>query len=210
MNIILLILISAIGIMTLLISRTHAKVEKITENRIENLYNQISYLKEEHLKGREYLSNFMKNRSNDDNDTFEYLEYIKLSDDAQSPLMATEGDAGYDLYNAETKVIKPKERTIVKTDIAINLPKGYYAMVTSRSSVSLKTKLTVHTGIIDSNYSNGIGVIVENTSEDEVLVLKGERLAQMLILKHEAPIVKRVDAFYNKEVQKDGFGSSGK
>lgn len=210
MNIILLILISAIGIMTIAISQTHSKVEKIMDSRIKFLHKEIKFLKEEFLTSSQPYTNFMKSRIKDDSDTFEYLEYIKLTDDAKSPLMATIGDAGYDLYNAETKVIKPKERTIVKTDIAINLPIGYYAMVTSRSSVSLKTKLTVHTGIIDSNYSLGVGVIVENTSEEEVLVLKGERLAQMLILKHEAPTLKRVGEFHKKEVQKDGFGSSGK
>jgi len=139
----------------------------------------------------------------------EMLNIKKLSKNAKTPEFKAVGDAGADLYNAYDYVIEPKETIIVQTDIAIDLPKNYHAVVTSRSSVSLSA-LTVHTGIIDSNYHGSIGVITENTSDKPIKVKKGERLAQILFYETNAPTFNVVEEFDAEADTKKGFGSSGK
>ena len=137
------------------------------------------------------------------------LNIKKLSKNAKTPEFKSVGDAGADLYNAYDYIIEPKETIIVQTDIAVDLPQNYHAVVTSRSSVSL-SELTVHTGIIDSNYPYGIGVITENTSDKPIKVKKGERLAQILFYETNAPTFNVVEEFDVEADSKKGFGSSGK
>lgn len=139
----------------------------------------------------------------------EMLNIKKLSKNAKTPEFKAVGDAGADLYNAYDYVIEPGEIIIVQTDIAIELPQNYHAVVTSRSSVSLSA-LTVHTGIIDSNYHDSIGVITENTSDKPIKVKKGERLAQILFYETNAPTFNVVENFDVEADTKKGFGSSGK
>lgn len=104
------------------------------------------------------------------------------------PSYATEGSAGMDLY-ADIKdsiYIKPMERVLIPTGIYIELPKGYEAQVRPRSGLSLKKGLTVANapGTIDSDYRGEIGVIMVNLSNEEQVIEKGERIAQMIVAKY--------------------------
>jgi dUTP pyrophosphatase len=89
----------------------------------------------------------------------------RLHDAAVIPQYAREGDAGFDLVAVEDTVIEPGETKIVPTGIAVSLPPGYEAQIRPRSGITVKTKLRVQLGTIDSGYVGEIGVIVDNISQ---------------------------------------------
>lgn len=103
-----------------------------------------------------------------------------------------------DLYVSETITIPAHTTTIVKTDIAINLPYGYEAQVRPRSGKSLKTKLRVALGTIDKTYHKEIGIITDNIGDEDITVEKGERLAQLVVVPVVYPTPKEVKEFEMK------------
>ncbi|PNZ48558.1 dUTP pyrophosphatase, partial [Staphylococcus intermedius NCTC 11048] len=78
------------------------------------------------------------------------LQIKLLSDNATLPTCNHSTDAGFDIYAAETVVLEPQEKALISTDIAVNIPKGYVGLLTSRSGVSSKTHLVIETGKIDA------------------------------------------------------------
>lgn len=79
------------------------------------------------------------------------LEIKLLSENATKP-KRNNLDAGYDIYAAETVILEPQQKALIATDIAVNIPKGYVGLLTSRSGVSSKTDLVVETGKIDAGF----------------------------------------------------------
>lgn len=129
------------------------------------------------------------------------------------PSYATEGSAGMDLY-ADIKdsiSIKPMERVLIPTGIYIELPKGYEAQVRPRSGLSLKKGLTVANapGTIDSDYRGEIGVIMVNLSNEEQVIEKGERIAQMIVAKYSFVSWQEVDSIESSDRGSGGFGHTG-
>lgn len=90
----------------------------------------------------------------------------KLSDLATTPTYAHDGDAALDLYAATNRTIAPGSRALIATDIAVEIPRGYFGMVTGRSGNTIKYGVVGQVGIIDSGYRGGIGVILYNTDSD--------------------------------------------
>lgn len=88
----------------------------------------------------------------------------RLHPDAVMPRKAHAADAGFDLVAVEDTIIEPGETALIKTGLALELPPGYEMQIRPRSGVTLKTKLRVQLGTIDSNYRGDIGVIVDNTA----------------------------------------------
>ena len=121
--------------------------------------------------------------------------------------------AGMDLRaNIEEPIIlKPLQRTLVKTGIFIQLPSGYEAQVRSRSGLAFKKGITVlnSPGTIDADYRGEIGVILVNLSSDDFIVENGERIAQMIIAKHERINWNTVEDLEHSERGVHGFGSTG-
>ena len=105
------------------------------------------------------------------------------------PHYSTIASAGMDLRaNIEDSIsLKPLERTIVKTGIFIELPAGVEAQVRPRSGLAFKNGITVlnSPGTIDADYRGEVGVILVNLSAEEFIIEDGERIAQMVIAKHE-------------------------
>lgn len=129
------------------------------------------------------------------------------------PSYATEGSAGMDLY-ADIKdsiYIKPMERVLIPTGIYIELPKGYEAQVRPRSGLSLKKGLTVANapGTIDSDYRGEIGVIMVNLSNEEQVIERGERIAQMIVAKYSLVSWQEVDSIKSSDRGSGGFGHTG-
>lgn len=93
------------------------------------------------------------------------LKVKLLSENATKPKRNHETDAGYDIFAAETKILKPQEKAIVQTDVAVDIPKGYVGLLTSRSGVSSKTHLVIETGKIDSGFRNGMGINIKNDEQ---------------------------------------------
>jgi len=129
------------------------------------------------------------------------------------PHYETEASAGMDLRAniSEAVTLKPLERTIVKTGLFIELPVGYEAQVRPRSGLAAKKGITVLNapGTIDADYRGEIGVILVNLSNEEFTIENGERVAQMVIAKHEHISWQEVDTLEETTRGAGGFGSTG-
>ena len=131
----------------------------------------------------------------------------------QLPQYATEQSAGVDLRANldEPIVLKPLERKLVPTGLFIALPKGYEAQVRPRSGLAIKKGVTVlnSPGTIDADYRGEICVIIVNFSADDFVVEDGERIAQMVIARHEQAEWVEVEELDSTERGAGGFGHSG-
>ena len=129
------------------------------------------------------------------------------------PDYATNQSAGMDLRAnlVEPIVLKTLERTLVKTGLFIELPIGYEAQIRPRSGLSYKKGITVlnSPGTIDADYRGEIGVILINLSSEEFVIEDGERVAQMVITKHEQIIWEEVIELVETQRGAGGFGSTG-
>ncbi|ARN72099.1 deoxyuridine 5'-triphosphate nucleotidohydrolase [Nonlabens tegetincola] len=129
------------------------------------------------------------------------------------PHYETLGSAGMDLRANLTESIslKPLERTIVKTGLFIELPVGYEAQVRPRSGLAAKKGITVlnSPGTVDADYRGEIGVILVNLSNEEFVIENGERVAQLVIAKHERVIWNEVEVLSDTDRGAGGFGSTG-
>ncbi len=167
------------------------------------------------------------------------LQVKLLSKDARMPERNHETDAGYDIFSAETVVLEPQEKAVIKTDVAVSIPEGYVGLLT----VSSKTHLVIETGKIDAGYHGNLGINIKNDMEhdgitslyedlDDKLVNtlnikgnyinegegarkvykinKGDKLAQLVIVPIWTPELKQVEEFESvSERGAKGFGSSG-
>lgn len=129
------------------------------------------------------------------------------------PQYATEQSAGLDLRaNLDSPVeLKPLERKLIPTGLYMALPKGYEAQVRPRSGLAIKKGITVlnSPGTIDSDYRGEICVILINLSDQPFLINDGERIAQMVIARHEQAEWEQVDVLDETERGAGGFGHSG-
>jgi dUTP pyrophosphatase len=130
-----------------------------------------------------------------------------------TPNYETEGAAGMDLRaNIEKSItLKPLERAIVKTGLYIALPFGFEAQVRPRSGLAAKKGITVLNtpGTVDADYRGEIGVILVNLSNTEFVVKDGERIAQLIIAKHERIHWNEVEILNETDRGAGGFGSTG-
>ena len=129
------------------------------------------------------------------------------------PHYSTSASAGMDLRAniSESICLKPLARTIVKTGIFMELPVGYEAQVRPRSGLAFNKGVTVlnSPGTIDADYRGEVGVILVNLSAEEFIIQDGERIAQMVIAKHEQAEWVEVDILDHSERGSGGFGSTG-
>ena len=135
-----------------------------------------------------------------------------LHPDAKAPSYAKTGDAGMDIHSIDNVWITAGERAIVKTGIAIELPIGFEAQIRPRSGLAAKHGLTVLNtpGTIDSGYRGEIMVIMINTSKVDYEVVKGDRIAQMVIANYVQAPVYVVEELSDSSRGKEGLGSTGK
>jgi dUTP pyrophosphatase len=130
------------------------------------------------------------------------------------PQYATEQSAGMDLRaNLDTPIVlKPLQRCLVPTGIFMALPKGYEAQVRPRSGLAIKKGIGVlnSPGTIDADYRGEVCVILVNLSSEEFVVEDGERIAQMVIARHEQADWQEVDVLDDTERGSGGFGHTGK
>lgn len=125
----------------------------------------------------------------------------------------TGSSAGMDIRASISKPITlgPLERTVVKTGLFLELPVGYEAQIRPRSGLAAKKGITVlnSPGTIDADYRGEVGVILVNLSNDPFTIENGERIAQMVISRHEHIFWKEVDELENTTRGEGGFGSTG-
>ncbi len=129
------------------------------------------------------------------------------------PQYATPQSAGMDLRaNLEEPItLKPLERRLIPTGLHIALPAGYEAQVRPRSGLALKKGITVlnSPGTIDADYRGEIGVLLINLSQDDFVVNDGERVAQMIIARHEQGEFVEVEVLDETERGEGGYGHTG-
>ena len=129
------------------------------------------------------------------------------------PQYATAQSAGMDLRaNIDEPItLHPLERRLIPTGLHIALPAGYEAQVRPRSGLALKKGITVLNtpGTIDADYRGEIGVILINLSQEDFVIEDGERIAQMVIARHEQGELIAVDVLDETERGEGGFGHTG-
>ncbi len=130
------------------------------------------------------------------------------------PKYQTALSAGMDLYaNIEESVtLKPLERKLISTGLLIELPQGFEAQIRPRSGLAIKNGITVlnSPGTIDADYRGEIGVILVNLSAEAFTINNGDRIAQMVIAKHETAVWDEVAELSETDRGAGGFGSTSK
>ncbi len=140
---------------------------------------------------------------------------VKIINKSNHPLpnYETIASAGMDLRACVDgpSTLKPLQRAIVKTGLFIELPIGYEAQVRPRSGLAAKKGITVlnSPGTIDADYRGEIGVILVNLSNEDFTIEHGERIAQLVIAKHERAIWEEVEELTDTSRGAGGFGSTG-
>ncbi|MBI1326870.1 MAG: dUTP diphosphatase [Alphaproteobacteria bacterium] len=141
------------------------------------------------------------------------VQVLPHAKDLPLPAYATAQSAGVDLYAAieEPVIVKQGERAMVPTGLAIALPAGYEAQVRPRSGLAAKNGVTVlnSPGTIDADYRGEIKVILINHGPEEFLIVRGSRIAQMVIAKYEILEWKTVETLDETSRGSGGFGSTG-
>jgi dUTP pyrophosphatase len=140
------------------------------------------------------------------------LPVLLLDPDLPLPAYARPGDAGLDLMAREDAVVAPGGgRALVPTGLAVAIPEGYAGFVLPRSGLTLRHGLTVANapGLIDAGYRDEVKVILLNTdAEHEYRVLRGERIAQLVIQRVEEALLVEVDRLSGED-RGGGFGHTG-
>lgn len=140
---------------------------------------------------------------------------IKIINTTQHPLpeYETDSSAGMDLRaNLQAPVrLEPLERKVIRTGLFLELPKGYEAQVRPRSGLAARHGISVLNtpGTIDADYRGEVGVILVNLSKEPFVIQDGERIAQMVIARHERAIWVEVEELSQTSRGEGGFGSTG-
>ena len=140
---------------------------------------------------------------------------VKVINKSKPPLpaYATEHSAGMDIRAnlSEPMTLAPMQRCLVPTGLYIALPKGFEAQIRPRSGLALKKGITVlnSPGTIDADYRGEVCIILINLSTEPFVIEDGERIAQMVIARHEQAEWQEVDALDATERGAGGFGHTG-
>lgn len=144
------------------------------------------------------------------------VKVFKLSQYAKLPTRNKSTDAGLDLYALETTFLPVGKTVVIKTGVAINVPKNYVGKIEDRSSLAAKG-LRTGAGVVDAGYTGEVGVVMHNISNIDnahgntrgFLIEKGQKIAQLLLYKVDTPSVEEVKELWTSDRGSNGFGSSG-
>ncbi len=140
------------------------------------------------------------------------LRFARLSPAAAAPERAHDGDAGYDLRAAEPARLEPGERASVGTGVALEVPDGCAGLVLPRSGLAQRHGIALVNapGLIDAGYRGEVRVLLLNTDRAEAFdVAVGDRIAQLVVVRHETPVLVESDALAETARGTGGFGSTG-
>jgi dUTP pyrophosphatase len=134
---------------------------------------------------------------------------VKLNyEDAQEPTRGSDEAAGYDLYSYENQIITPNKIKLIDTGISIRVPEETYGRIAPRSSVS-KKGILINAGVIDRDYRGPVKVMVHNLSNNDYVINKNDRIAQLILEQIKTPPVELVEELDDTERGEGGFGSTG-
>ena len=135
---------------------------------------------------------------------------VKLNyEDAQAPTRGSGEAAGYDLYSYENETVAPNQIKLIDTGISIRVPEGTYGRIAPRSSVS-KKGILVNAGVIDRDYRGPVKIMLHNLSNNDYVINKNDRIAQLILEQIKTPPVQLVEELDDTERGEGGFGSTGK
>ncbi len=141
------------------------------------------------------------------------IEKVRGCEDLPLPVSTSEFSSGVDLLSAEASdtVLKPGKIKLISTGIKIMIPKGYEGQIRPRSGLALKHGITVLNtpGTIDSDYRGIVKIILINLGEEEFIIQRGDRIAQLVIQKIFFPNFKLVETLDETKRGEGGFGHSG-
>ena len=135
--------------------------------------------------------------------------FVAAGPNGTVPKRADENAAGYDLYSSEDRTILSGTRALVDTDICIRPPRGCYARIAPRSSMAVNG-VDVGAGVVDRNYTGTLKVLLINHASVNLIVDKGQRIAQLILERHETPPIQLVDRLPETGRGSQGFGSTGR
>ena len=141
------------------------------------------------------------------------LRFEQLHEGARPPARAHAGDAGYDLHAAETVVLDPGARASVGTGIALEIPDGHAGLVLPRSGLAHRHGIALVNapGLIDSGYRGEVRVLLLNTDRASAFEVEaGDRIAQLVVVRVEAPELERAQSLAASPRGQGGFGSTGR
>jgi dUTP pyrophosphatase len=137
------------------------------------------------------------------------LRVQKLTDYATIPTRETAGAAGYDLYAAYDVTIPPQGKSLVKTDIAVALPRGCYGRIAPRSGLAWNHHLDVGAGVIDADYRGSVDVVMFNHGAVPYVVKRGDRVAQFVLECIKTPAIVELKSLDKTTRGDGGFGYTG-
>lgn len=137
--------------------------------------------------------------------------HIKLlSENGKIPVQATECSAGYDLFSAENVIVAKQERKLIKTNISMSIPIGFYGRIAPRSGLAYKHGIDIMAGVIDADYRGDIGVILYNSDKNNDFEIKiGDKIAQIIIEKCHGIYWVKSESLRDTSRGEKGYGHSG-
>jgi len=134
---------------------------------------------------------------------------VMLDDGAFMPTRAHETDAGLDLYCREGKMLWAGQSVIFDTGVHIELPKGFYGKIESKSGLNVNEGIVSLGGVIDEGYTGSIAVKLYNFGIQSKLFNRGEKIAQLVIMPYSAPELEEAESLSETDRGSNGFGSTG-
>jgi len=138
------------------------------------------------------------------------LKIKKLHPDAKIPSFAHPGDAGMDLFALEGVTVKKGERAKISTGIAIEIPYGYVGLAWDKGSIGATHGLKILGGVMDAGYRGDYIITLVNLSQEDFVIERHQKIAQLLIQKIEHPKIEEVAELSDSSRGTGGFGSTGK
>jgi dUTP pyrophosphatase len=183
----------------------HHKNQIKNDNRISNL--EIMDLRD-HMSYHNNIRNYHRNEKGQFDNS---CKYTKKTFSGITPLFKKYStDAGHDISSNENSIIPPGESKVIKTGIQIEIPEGHVCLIWSRSGLSVKNKIEVGAGCVDSSYRGEIMVHLYNFNNIPFEIKKGDRIAQMLVIPINLAQFFETDLLNSGERDTNGFGSTGK
>ena len=143
----------------------------------------------------------------------ELIFYMLPSEDGKTGYVPTKKkeDAGYDLKSAYDVVVEAGKQKLIKTNITVGMPNGYYGRIAPRSGLAYKCCINVHAGVTDFSYTGNIGIILFNHGDKNFIVKRGDRIAQLIVTKYLTGEKTKIIWGTPEETERGsaGYGSTG-
>lgn len=179
-------------------------VDKITSD------DRVLSSNKDHVVRREMLAEHMGELAEPRYYSVGVVNVKKSNSDSIMPTKATAHDAGWDLYACEDRFVPSNSRATINTGICLEIPMNYAGLIWPRSGLAVKNGIDVFAGVVDAGYRGEVKVCLYNSSEQELTINKGDRIAQILF--QEIPRLRLLasDELSDTERGDGGFGSSGR